>query len=250
MPIAIMSAMHEENASIVEAMDVHSKQVLGSRTYHSGTLEGVQVVVVFSHWGKVAASITATTLINEYEVDEIVFTGVAGAICNKLSVGDILVGSDLYQHDMDASPIIPRHEIPLLERASISTDKNIREKLKKASEIFIRDDFSESVNSDAVHMFNLQYPQVSVSSIASGDQFISDRVLSEDIGKRLPGVAGVEMEGAAVAQVCDAYDIPFGVVRIISDGTNETSERDFQSFVIEVARVYSLGIIRHYLRSS
>ncbi len=247
MTVAIMSAMHEENASIVQEMDVQNEETIGARTYYSGALLGKSVVVVFSHWGKVAASITATTLINRFDVKEIIFTGVAGAIDSRLGIGDIVIGTELYQHDMDASPIIPRHEIPLLGRATIKADESIRTKLEKAAEWFIKEDLSHMVTQDAVQAFDLNTPRVQLSAIASGDQFISDPGLSEDIAQRLPGVACIEMEGAAVAQVCESFNIPFGVIRTISDGANETSEIDFQAFIRNVAQEYSLGIVKRYL---
>ena len=247
MTIAIMSAMHEENASIVQEMDVHTEQSIGSRTYYSGELMGESVVVVFSHWGKVAAAITATSLINHFDIDEIIFTGVAGAIDSRLGVGDMVIGTDLYQHDMDVSPLIPRHEIPLLGRAAISTDESIRTRLGKAADEFIKKDFSHMVAQEAVQTFNLQSPAIHTAAIASGDQFVSAPALSTDIAQRLPSVASVEMEGAAVAQVCESFDIPFGVIRIISDGANDSSDIDFLAFVADVARVYSLGVVKRYL---
>lgn len=247
MTVAIMSAMHEENASIVEEMDVRNKQTIGSRTYYSGTFSGNSVVVVFSHWGKVAASVTATTLINYFDVKEIIFTGVAGAIDRSLNVGDIVIGTDLYQHDMDASPIIARHEIPLLGRASIATEESVRAKLAIAADEFIECDFSQMITQDTVLAFKLKSPEVHSSAIASGDQFVSESAMSEDIRRRLPEVVCVEMEGAAVAQVCESFNVPFGVIRTISDGANETSEMDFQAFISDVAQVYSLGVMKRYL---
>ena len=245
--LAIMSAMHEENASIVQEMDIDDEQTVGSRTYYRGTLLGKPVVVVFSHWGKVAASITATSLINLFNISEILFTGVAGAVDNRLSVGDIVIGTDFYQHDMDASPIISRHEIPLLGRAAISANAAIGTRLEHAANAFINDDFGAAISGNAIEAFSLEAPRVLGAAVASGDQFISSPELSADIVKRLPGVACVEMEGAAVAQVCESFDVPFGVVRTISDGANESSDMDFQAFINNVARVYSLGIVKRYL---
>ena len=239
--------MHEENASIVQEMDIDDEQTIGSRTYYRGTLLGTPVVVVFSHWGKVAASVTATTLINLFDVSEILFTGVAGAVDGRMSVGDIIIGTDFYQHDMDASPIISRHEIPLLGRAAISANTAIASKLQQAANAFISDDFGAAISGDTIEAFSLKGPRVMCAAIASGDQFISSPELAADIVKRLAGVVCVEMEGAAVAQVCESFGVPFGVVRTISDGANESSDMDFQSFINTVARVYSLGIVKRYL---
>jgi len=239
--------MHEENASIVNDMQVDHEVDIGGRTYYSGRLCGKEVVVVFSHWGKVAASITATTLITKFAADEIIFTGVAGAINNTISIGDIVIGNNLYQHDMDASPIIERHEIPLLGRAEIATTHIIQEKLKAATEQFLLSDFEQSVGQSAKAQFNIDKPSVIVADIASGDQFVSDVNLAVDILGRLPSVACVEMEGAAVAQVCEAFGLPFGLVRTISDGANDQSDNDFPAFISQVAQAYSLGVTTHYL---
>jgi len=242
-----MSAMHEENASIVNAMQIASEETIGERTYINGRLGNKEVVVVFSHWGKVAAAITATTLITKFAVSEIIFTGVGGGISDSVSIGDIVIGKNLFQHDMDASPIIDRHEIPLLGRAAISTCPAITRKLELASNHFLDLDFAQAVSETARSQFNLDKPLVTIADIASGDQFVSQSTLASDISRRLPDVACVEMEGAAVAQVCDAFNVPFGLVRTISDGANEKSEVDFSSFISLVAQVYSLGIVEHYL---
>jgi len=247
MTIAIMSAMHEENALIVSAMQIEKEVTIGGRTYYLGQLCDTSVVVVFSHWGKVAAAITATTLATQFAVSEIIFTGVAGGITDTLSIGDIVIANNLYQHDMDASPIIERHEIPLLGRSSIASSAAIQKKLIAATNEFLNNDFSSLISANALSQFNLDNPQAIVADVASGDQFVSESVLAADILNRLPSVACVEMEGAAVAQVCEAYAVPFGLVRTLSDGANEHSDIDFLAFVSQVAQVYSLGIVKRYL---
>ncbi len=247
MRVAIMSAMDEENASIINAMHIESEDTVGGRTYYTGQLCDKEVVVVFSHWGKVAASITATTLITKFGVNEIIFTGVAGGISETLSIGDVVIGKNLFQHDMDASPIIERHEIPLLGRAAISACPAIQDKLKNAAERFLSQTLRQTVSESARSQFKIRQPQTIVADIASGDQFVSESALAKDILLRLPSVVCIEMEGAAVAQVCEAFDVPFGLVRTISDGANEKSDIDFPGFVSTVAQAYSLGIVEYYL---
>jgi len=250
MTIAIMSAMHEEIASLISAMEVEQKDSYGSRTYYVGKLCDEEVVVVFSHWGKVAASITATTLINRYAASEVLFTGVAGAIVSSLSVGDIVVADTLYQHDMDASPIIERHEIPLLGRAGIKANTDMRDRLCNAAQLFIKYNFEQSVYSDIIAKYKLAAPKVRCADVASGDQFVANSSTGKDIVSRLESVVCVEMEGAAVAQVCESFDIPFAVVRTISDSGDESADIDFQAFVTEVASTYSIEIISNYLHQS
>jgi len=244
MTIAILSAMHEENASIINTMEIERVEKTGSRIYHIGTLYGAEVIAVFSHWGKVAAAITTTSLISRYDVDEIIFTGVAGGIADFVSVGDIVVGANLYQHDMDVRPIIRQHEIPLLGRAEIATSETIRIRLSEAAKKFLEIEFSDIPEASKYN----RSPSVFIDDIASGDQFVSDPELARDIRTRLPTVACVEMEGAAVAQVAESYNIPFGIVRTISDSANEESQVDFTAFISDIAQAYSLGIIKYYLR--
>lgn len=239
--------MHEENASLIDAMHVDRETRIGSRNYYCGAMFDRDVVVVFSHWGKVAAAITATTLISEFGVDEIIFTGVAGALDDKINIGDVVVAKDLYQHDMDVRPIIERHEIPLLGRAAIATAHTQRRRLADACENYLAEDMIYTVGADTVSAFGITAARVVVADVASGDQFISDKSVAKDIRERLPTVACVEMEGAAVAQVCESFAVPFALVRTISDGANESSQMDFQAFIAGVAKEYSLGIVKRYL---
>jgi adenosylhomocysteine nucleosidase len=245
--IAIMSAMHEEIASLIDAMDVDDDTVLGGRHYYIGTLFEADVVVVFAHWGKVAAAITTTCLVTEFKVDQLIFTGVAGAIDPALVQGDVIIANHLYQHDLDVRPILPRHEIPLLGRDCIATTKTLSDQLEHAAKAYLMERGIASEESETSASARTRTPMVKQADVASGDQFISDAKHAQDIAQRLPSVACVEMEGAAVAQVCDAYDVPFGVVRTISDAANSESEQDFSVFIEKTAREYSLGIVRHFL---
>ena len=249
MCMAILSAMAEENDSLVRQMTDVEKLELGRRTYHRGQLWGKDVVVVFSHWGKVAAASTCTVLITRFDVTEIIFTGVAGAVDRSLNVGDIVVGTDLYQHDMDVRPIIERHEIPLLGITAMASDLPRRAQMVQAANCFIGTQFAQTLSPESIEQFSLHAPKVIQGAIASGDQFISSEAHVADIGKRLPGVACVEMEGGAVAQVCTEFGVPFSVVRTISDAANEQAGMDFPKFIKQVAQLYSLGIIKNVLTS-
>jgi len=249
MTIAIMSAMAEENASLLSHMTNVSTQQVGRRVYHTGELWGQPVVSVFSHWGKVAAASTATYLIAGLGVKEIIFTGVAGGMHHDLNIGDIVIADQLYQHDMDASPIIPRHEIPLLGRAAIDSDHQRRASLQAAAEAFVTEQLNTVLSDKSRDEFSLHQPKVVVADIASGDQFISSDAEVLSLRERLPSVGCVEMEGAAIAQVCQDFEVPFSVVRTISDSADDEAHVDFPKFIEEVAQVYSLGILRSLFQS-
>src|SRR3954451_16051531 len=100
--IGILGAMHEEISAIKEILILNKETTIAERIYYEGRINDTEVVLVFSRWGKVASASTTTTLINKFKVDFILFTGVAGAVSELLNIGDIVVGSGLYQHDMDA----------------------------------------------------------------------------------------------------------------------------------------------------
>lgn len=236
MAIGIMSAMREEVSLLLQYIIDPKTQEIGKREYISGKLFNNNVVIVFSRWGKVASSSTATTLIDKFGVDEIIFTGVAGAIVDNLSIGDIVIGKKLYQYDMDASPLFNKYEIPLLEKVYFETDNTISSILYEASETYIDEAQIDSV------------PKLTLGNIGTGDRFVNDTILSNEISI-IDNIKVVEMEGAAVAQICFEHDIPFGVVRIVSDNSNSDAHVDFQDFIETRACIYSLGIIKNYLNS-
>ena len=129
--------MKEEIQAILEQLDLKTKVEKGMRTYYHGKLFNHHVILVFSRWGKVASATTVTQLINDFKVDEILFTGVAGGIENKIRIGDIVIGKGLYQHDMDASPLMPKFEIPLLGKSTFYTEKKRTDILVGAAKNFI-----------------------------------------------------------------------------------------------------------------
>lgn len=245
MRIAILSAMAEENASLVEQMSDVRVSDIGRRQYYCGRLWGVDVVVVFSHWGKVAAASTATVLITHFKVDEVIFTGVAGAIDPTLGVGDVVIASQLYQHDMDVRPIIERHEIPLLGIAAMPSSILRQQQLMTCAQKFVTTQIEQMMSSKIIDEFSLQSPKVVLAAIASGDQFVSSVASVNDLRSRLPDVACVEMEGGAVAQVCLEFDIPFSVIRTLSDSADEEAGIDFPRFIKEAAQIFSSGIVKN-----
>lgn len=239
-----MGAMPEEMDKIIAA--ISNKQIVerGSRIYYRGNLFGQEVVAVFSRWGKVAAAITTTNLILEFKVDRIVFTGVAGAISPELNVGDVVIGQRLYQHDMDARPLMRRFEIPLTGKTSYETPQQNVDTMAHAVHNFLKKnkEFRKMLVEN-----NITNPKMLIGDIASGDLFISSSAMKHALIKNLPSVLCAEMEGAAVAQVCDDYGIPLVVVRVISDAANEEAHISAIGFVNQHASDYSLSILKEYI---
>lgn len=247
--IGIMGAMPEEIEGVVALLSNCVETSMGKRTYFSGQIDGIETVVVFSRWGKVAAATTATTLIHEFKITELLFTGVAGAIHDELKIGDIVLGKRLIQHDMDARPLMQQYEIPLLSKTYFETDSNHLDIASKAVKKVFEDKSLHSVigESDLLE-FTISQPQFFIGDIASGDQFFSTLAQKQNLKNHLPNILCIEMEGAAVAQVCYEYAIPFSIIRTISDVADDTAHIDFPSFIQKISSKYAAEIIKNIFK--
>ncbi|HEX9173667.1 MAG TPA: 5'-methylthioadenosine/adenosylhomocysteine nucleosidase [Telluria sp.] len=248
MRLGIISALYEEQQGLVEAMQSPHKLIHGKREYWSGKLGEIDAVCVLSRIGKVAAAMTATTLVEKFGVTHILFTGVAGAGDKSVNVGDIVIAESLVQHDMDASPLFPRFEVPLTGQTHFSPDHQMSLGLVEAAHKFLETEFAEAIGASERAEFRLDRPRVHRGLVASGDQFVTTVGEIERLNAALPGLVAVEMEGAAVAQVCAELDVPFAVIRTISDNANENAATDFMRFVKSVAAQYAFYIVRRYCR--
>ncbi|MBC6406284.1 MAG: 5'-methylthioadenosine/adenosylhomocysteine nucleosidase [Rhodospirillales bacterium] len=244
MRIAIMSAMSEEIDMLLQELgpdaEMHSR---GMRDYYVGELAGHEVVLVFSRWGKVAAAATATHLITEFGVKRLLFSGAAGALAPDLKVGDIVVGTELLQHDIDARPLFKEFETPLLGLSRFPADPDLRRLLTRSAIDFVKEDLESSVPASVRARFGLEAPSIRQGVIVSGDRFISSHADSQSLRDRIPDALCVEMEGAAVAQTCFEYGVDFAIMRVISDSADDTAHIDFVTFIDEVARNYAHGVM-------
>ena len=228
MRLGIISALAEEQQGLLEALQSPAMRVHGMREYTTGKLWEIDAVCVLSRIGKVAAAMTAAILVEKFGVTHIVFTGVAGSGDPHVNVGDIVVADSLVQHDMDASPLFPRFEVPLTGLSRFATDLALTERLATAA-----------AKTTRVHR----------GLIASGDQFIGRLEQLVALKTALPGLLAVEMEGAAVAQVCFELGIPFAVIRTISDNANDDAAVDFLHFIETVASRYAFEVIENFCKA-
>ena len=220
------------------------------RVFHHGDLWGIPVVVVFSRWGKVAAASTATELIVGHGAGRVVFCGIAGGLDPALRIGDVVVARELYFHDLDASPFFPPGEVPLLGVRSLHADGAMSAHLLAAAARFVGDDLRWAAGVEGHGLFErlgLATAKAVRADIASGDQVIAGAAAREHVLQRVPTAACVEMEGAAVAQVCHEHAVPFAVVRTISDTADEHLTRDVLPFFGGLAGVYTVGTLRRWL---
>lgn len=239
---AIVAALHDELAGVLALMPDEHRQVVGGREFWVGHLHGQDVVAVLSGIGKVAAATTATLLIQRFGVARIVFTGVAGGLGPQVRVGDVVLARSFLQHDMDASPIFPRHEVPGYGRARFAADEALADALELACERMLQT-LPGQLQHATVQAFGLQAPRLHQGLLLSGDRFVSTTAESQALQRELPEALAVEMEGAAFAQVCHDFGVPLAVVRTISDRADDLAHVDFPRFLREVASRYSGAVI-------
>ena len=228
--MAIVAAMHEELAAVLELFPDERRVTVGGREFWQGRLHGHEVVAVLARIGKVAAATTATVLAERFAVDRIVFTGVAGGLGPGVRVGDVVVAGEFLQHDMNAAPLFPRHEVPLYGRSRFPADAELAAALARAARAA------------------MPRARVHHGLLVSGDRFVSTTGEARALQAELPDALAVEMEGAAFAQVCHDFGIPFAAVRTISDRADDAAHGDFLQFVRTVASPASAAIVEALLR--
>ena len=222
--------MPEEIGSTIDNIKNITKTQWGDLIIYSGeyfdnqsSLGPIYVSVAWSGWGKVSAARAVTRLLatsyKNRSIDLILFIGLAGAADQNLKQWDLVISSEVIQHDMDARPLYKRYEIPALRTVKIKP-------LSKLSD-WAYSVLQESTSSAILNRFG----NVSKGLIATGDSFISEQSKIDNLSKDLPGLLAVEMEGAAVAQVAAQEGVEWLIIRVISDGANDSAAQNFNDFL-------------------
>lgn len=210
--IGIIGAMDEEVEQIVQAMEVEKEEVKASMTFKAGKLAGKEVVIVRSGIGKVNAAVCTQILVDDFGVDYVINTGIAGSLNAKIDIGDIVISSDVLHHDVDATGFgYEVGQIPRMDTLSFKADEELIELAKAACK--------KVVPSIGTH----------VGRVVSGDQFISDKAVKEKITANFQGYC-TEMEGAAIAQAAYLNQVPFLILRAISDKADDSATVDYPTF--------------------
>lgn len=209
--LGIIGAMQVEVEILLSAMENKTKRTIAGSTFYEGTLEGLEAVVVQCGVGKVNAAICAQILCSSFGVTHLVNTGIAGSLSADLDIGDLVVSTDAMYHDVDCVNFgYPYGKIPGMDVISFPADETMMKYAFAAA---------ESVNSGHTKM----------GRIASGDQFVAAKELKEQIIARTSGLC-TEMEGAAIAQTAYRNQIPFVILRAISDKADDSAEMDYPTF--------------------
>ena len=218
MKIGIIGAMKSEVEALKEALATSRKEMKASMEFCEGKLGQMDVVVVQSGIGKVNAGICAQILVDDFAVTHIINTGVAGSLSNELDIGDIVISKDAVQHDFTVEAIgFKKGEIPFTGKVAFEADETLRQKALAAVKAALPD------------------IRAVEGRVCSGDQFISSKEAKERIIADFDGTCA-EMEGAAIAQVCHANNLPFVVLRAISDKADGSAQVSFEEFEQKAAK--------------
>ncbi len=243
MLIGILAPMPEEIELIIQNMKVESVYESGRRKYYKGMFSGKECVVALSRIGKIASSVTAAVMIEKFGIDQLIVCGVAGGIAPHLKTGDVVVADQCVQHDLDARPLFPQFEAPLLNKAFFSCDPLLVETAMQSSSDFLQNDLRKYISQEDMEFFSLHSATLYKGQLCCGDQFIGSKAQLTKIRTDLPNTLCVEMEGGAVGQVCYEYNIPYVVIRTISDGSDDSAHIDFGKYIENVAKYYTLGVV-------
>lgn len=251
MKIGIIGAMQEEVQLLIKDISVTQVDNIGMREYYSGTLYDRDVVIVFSRWGKVAAASTVTTLIEKFNVDLVLFTGIAGAANDMLNIGDIVIADKLVQHDMDCSAVswLKKFEIPLLGKAEFEVMPDYIALAASSASYYIENEMRNEIGNSVLKEFMDSMPKVIVGTIASGDRFIADKEIIKSFASEIENLQCVEMEGAAVAQICYEHKVDYAVFRVISDKADQHANINCPAFIEKAASYFTRGIIKQFVKS-
>ncbi|OBT07327.1 5'-methylthioadenosine/S-adenosylhomocysteine nucleosidase [Vibrio sp. UCD-FRSSP16_10] len=224
MKVGIIGAMEQEVAILKQTINHMTEEKKGGCTFFSGDIDGVEVVLLQSGIGKVAAAVGTTLLISDYQPDIIINTGSAGGFDASLNLGDVIISTEVRHHDADVTAF--GYEIGQMasQPAAFKADEKLIALAQSA--------LDNMTDKHAVH-----------GLICTGDTFVCTPEAQQRIRTNFPSVIAVEMEASAIAQTCHQFDVPFVVVRAISDIADKESPMSFEEFLPLAAKSSSEMVI-------
>ncbi|PPK60832.1 5'-methylthioadenosine/adenosylhomocysteine nucleosidase [Malaciobacter marinus] len=221
--LAIMGAMQEEIEPLLANFEDIKVTEYADNKYYEVSLDGLDIVIAHSKIGKVFASLTATTMIEKFSCDTLLFSGVAGAVNSKLKIGDLIIADKLCQHDLDITAFGHPHGFVPGGKVFVETSQELRDIAKEVAK-------ENSL-------------KVLEGTIATGDQFVHSNERKDFIQNTFKADA-LEMEGASVAVICDSLNVPFFILRSISDSADMEANFDFDEFLKSSAEISADYILK------
>ncbi|TVK92025.1 5'-methylthioadenosine nucleosidase [Shewanella algae] len=224
MKIGIIGAMEPEVAHLIASLENPQHSKVAGIEFVSGTLVGKEVIVTRSGIGKVAASIATSLLIEKFAPDAVINTGSAGGFVDALQIGDIVISDEVRYHDVDVTAFGYEMGQMAQQPAAFIPDHKLMLAAKQA-------------------IAGLGEVKAIEGLICTGDSFICDPERTAVMLKHFPIMAACEMEGAAIAQVCHQFGVPFVVIRSLSDNANNDSPVDFDAYLVKAGHHSALMVI-------
>jgi len=223
MKIAVIGAMEQEVEQLRATLENPKTETIANSEYTTGTYKGKEVILLKSGIGKVNAAMTTTVLLHTFKPDVVINTGSAGGYDPALEVGAVVISDEVRHHDVDVT--IFGYEVGQVPQmpAAFKSDMKLMEAAREA-------------------VTELGEHQYGIGLICSGDAFMNDPERVEKVRADFPQMKAVEMEAAAVAQVCHQFNTPFVVIRALSDIAGKESNISFDEF-LPVAAKHSTAIV-------
>ena len=227
--IAVVGAMEQEIELLRESMANVKHVSFGKFSAYEGELAGKRMVLVLSGIGKVNAAVSTSWVIHQFAPDCIINTGSAGGLGKGLKVGDVVIGETVAHHDVDVTAFgYVWGQVPQLP-AAFASDENLIRQAEKAAQVF-------------------EGAAVTQGLIVSGDRFVHSSEGVAEIRSHFPEVKAVEMEAAAIAQTCHQLEVPFVIIRAVSDSADEKADISFEEF-LKTAAVSSVKMVTEIVKS-
>ena len=227
--IAVVGAMEQEIELLRESMTNVKHVSFGKFSAYEGELAGKRMVLVLSGIGKVNAAVSTSWVIHQFAPDCVINTGSAGGLGKGLKVGDVVIGETVAHHDVDVTAFgYVWGQVPQLP-AVFTSDSNLIRQAEKAAQVF-------------------DGAAVTQGLIVSGDRFVHSSEGVAEIRSHFPDVKAVEMEAAAIAQTCHQLEVPFVIIRAVSDSADEKADISFEEF-LKTAAVSSAKMVTEIVKS-
>ncbi|HFC8832863.1 5'-methylthioadenosine/adenosylhomocysteine nucleosidase [Neisseria sp. HMSC073G10] len=226
--IAVVGAMEQEIELLRESMANVKHVSFGKFSAYEGELAGKRMVLVLSGIGKVNAAVSTSWVIHQFAPDCVINTGSAGGLGKGLKVGDVVIGETVAHHDVDVTAFgYVWGQVPQLP-AVFTSDSNLIRQAEKAVQVF-------------------EGAAVTQGLIVSGDRFVHSSEGVAEIRSHFPEVKAVEMEAAAIAQTCHQLEVPFVIIRAVSDSADEKADISFEEF-LKTAAVSSAKMVTEIVK--
>ena len=227
--IAVVGAMEQEIELLRESMANVKHVSFGKFSAYEGELAGKRMVLVLSGIGKVNAAVSTSWVIHQFAPDCVINTGSAGGLGKGMKVGDVVIGETVAHHDVDVTAFgYVWGQVPQLP-AVFASDSNLIRQAEKAARVF-------------------EGAAVTQGLIVSGDRFVHSSEGVAEIRSHFPEVKAVEMEAAAIAQTCHQLEVPFVIIRAVSDSADEKADISFEEF-LKTAAVSSAKMVTEIVKS-